>query len=264
MRYFMDKKYQMFIEKVKAKTGIDLSLYKEGQMKRRILSFMTQRGFSDLLDFFYAMDQDQKLFESFLDRITINVTSFYRNQYRWEVLEKKIFPLLLEKTKNLKIWSAACSSGEEPFTIAMVLSKYLPLSQIRILATDIDENSIKKAKLGVYNERALEEVPPNVKLQYFTQSNGLFKLDEEIKKTVTFKKHNLLSDSYPSQLDLIVCRNVLIYFTDEAKNEIYKNFNKALKIGGILFVGSTEQIFFPETYGFEVADTFFYRKIKDL
>ena len=260
----MDNEYQIFIEKVKKKTGIDLSLYKEAQMKRRITSFYIQRGFKSLLEFFDQMDKDQKLLEAFLDRITINVTQFYRNQYRWEVLEKKIFPMLLERSKNLKIWSAACSSGEEPYSISMVLSKLIPLNQINILATDIDENSIAKAKQGLYNERSLEEVPSDIKEKYFTEMNGLYKVDERIKRTVTFKRHNLLKDPYPDQMDLIVCRNVLIYFTDEAKNDIYRNFNKALKIGGILFVGSTEQIFFPDTFGFETVDTFFYRKTRDV
>ncbi|SOC37716.1 CheR family methyltransferase [Ureibacillus acetophenoni] len=252
--------YEQFIEGIKRKTGIDLGLYKEAQMKRRLTSLYEKRGFRNFVEFLYALEKDRDLMNEFLDRMTINVSEFYRNGKRWEVLQEKIFPLLLKQNRRLKIWSAACSTGEEPYTISMVLSNYLPLSQIQILATDIDENVIQKAKLGLYPERSLAEVPENMKSKYFINEEPYFKIKDEIKHTVTFKKHNLLRDVYDTNFDLIVCRNVMIYFTEEAKDQIYQNFSNSLRSGGILFVGSTEQIFNPARYGFEVEDTFFYRK----
>ena len=159
------------------------------------------------------------------------------------------------------MWSAACSTGEEPYTLSMILSKYIPLSKGVITATDIDKNAIQRAMNGVYPERSLSEIPQEMKSKYFTQEGPLFKLDDEVKKSVTFKKQNLLSDPFEGKYDLIVCRNVLIYFTEDAKNQLYKKFNAALKPGGVLFVGSTEQIFNPAQYGFETEDTFFYKKI---
>jgi chemotaxis protein methyltransferase CheR len=254
--------YQQFILNVKRKTGIDLAQYKEAQMKRRLTSLYEKRGFKNFYEFFKAMEADQKLFHEFLDRMTINVSEFYRNAKRWEVLEKKILPKLFERSKRLKVWSAACSTGEEPYTLAIILSKFMPLSQVSVLATDIDENVISRAKIGIYPERSLQEVPEDVKKKFFTKEGMHYKISEDIKKAVTFKKHNLLADSFDTNFDLIVCRNVLIYFTEEAKHELYHKFNKALKPGGIFFVGSTEQIFNPGLYGFDTEDTFFYRKIE--
>lgn len=254
--------YQQFIANVKKKTGIDLAQYKEAQMKRRLTSLYEKRGFQNFHEFFKAMEKNEALFHEFLDRMTINVSEFYRNANRWEVLEKKILPKLLERNRRLKVWSAACSTGEEPYTLVMVLSKFLPLSQISVLATDIDENAISRAKIGVYAERSLQEVPEEMKKKFFTKEGMYYKIDENIKKAVTFKKHNLLADPFDTNYDLIVCRNVLIYFTEEAKQVLYHKFNKALRPGGILFVGSTEQIFNPSSYEFDTEDTFFYRKME--
>ncbi|MBU8879097.1 protein-glutamate O-methyltransferase CheR [Bacillus sp. FJAT-29790] len=256
----MSRDYQDFVANIKKKTGIDLSLYKEAQMKRRLLSLYEKKGFRSFNDFFNAISKDKVLLNEFLDRMTINVSEFYRNAKRWEVLEKKILPKLLERNKRLKIWSAACSTGEEPYTIAMVMSRFMPLSQVQITATDIDENVIARAKVGVYPERSLNEVPEDMKRKYFTSDGSLYRVSEDVKKTVTFRKQNLLADPFGGPFDLIICRNVLIYFTEEAKEELYYKFSGALKSDGIFFVGSTEQIFSPGKYDFETEDTFFYRK----
>lgn len=256
----MTKDYEQFVENIKRITGIDLSLYKEAQMKRRLTSLYEKKGFRSFNEYFMALKENKTHLDEFLDRMTINVSEFYRNGKRWEVLEKKILPKLLAKNSRLKIWSAACSTGEEPYTIAMIMSKLQPLSQVQILATDIDENVISRAKIGAYPERALNEVPDDIRRKYFKQDGSLFYISDEIKKTVTFKKQNLLADPFAGPYDLIVCRNVLIYFTEEAKDILYKKFSSALKEDGIFFVGSTEQIFNPSLYDFETEDTFFYRK----
>lgn len=253
--------YEEFITNIERKTGIDLALYKEAQMKRRLTSLYEKRGFNSFSEFFKGIEKNRELLDEFLDRMTINVSEFYRNGKRWEVLQDKIFPRLLQSNKRLKIWSAACSTGEEPYSLAMVLSNYLPLSQISILATDLDENAIAKAKAGVYPERSITEVPANIKTKYFDKEGSFYKVKDEIKRTVTFKKHNLLKDPYDHHYDLIVCRNVMIYFTEEAKDQIYQSFSKSLRSGGVLFVGSTEQIFNPSRYSFDIEDTFFYKKM---
>lgn len=252
--------YQTFSESIKKKTGIDLSLYKEVQMKRRLTSLRDKKGFTDFSSYFKALISDKELMDEFLDKMTINVSEFYRNSTRWNVLENKILPNLLKKNKKIKIWSAACSTGDEPYTLAMMLSQYVDLANVSILATDLDDKILERAKKGIYTERALNEVPPKLKEQFFTKDGSLYVIDEKVKKAITFKKHNLLSDPYPSNFDLIVCRNVLIYFTEEAKSIIYNKFNQSLVDQGVFFVGSTEQIFTPEKYGFQVLDTFFYQK----
>ncbi|MGM0873995.1 MAG: CheR family methyltransferase [Bacillota bacterium] len=256
----VDQDYEQFIKKIKQKTGIDLSLYKEAQMKRRLISLYEKRGYSSFSDFYNGLCKKNELYYEFLDRMTINVSEFYRNYKRWQVLEEKILPSLLEKNNHLKIWSAACSTGEEPYTIAMILSNLVPSSKVKILATDIDENVLARAKLGIYPERSLYEVPDVMKKKYFKQEGTNYKISEQITNTVQFKKQNLLSDPFETQFDLIVCRNVLIYFTEEAKETLYKKFSGALKSQGVFFVGSTEQIFNADRYQLTSVDTFFYQK----
>lgn len=252
--------YQGFIQSIKGKTGIDLALYKEAQMKRRLASLRDKRGYKDFSEYFNALIKSQDLFDEFLERMTINVSEFYRNPKRWEILEKKILPRLLEGNKRLKVWSAACSTGEEPYTLAMIMSKLMPASNISILATDIDRAILDRAKVGIYTDRSIKDVPKQIIEKNFINDGMGFKVKDDIKKLITFKQQNLLADRFDTNFDLIVCRNVMIYFTEEAKHELYHKFSKSLRMDGAFFVGSTEQIFNPGQYGFETEDTFFYRR----
>jgi chemotaxis protein methyltransferase CheR len=256
-----DRDFLQFISNVKRKTGIDLALYKEAQMKRRLTSLRVKRGYNTFESFFEAMTKDQELFNEFLDRMTINVSEFFRNPSRWQVLETKIIPRLLKERGRLKCWSAACSTGEEPYSLAMLLSRFMPLHEIDITATDIDEGAIAKAKRGIYTDRSLQDAPKDLVSKYFKKEGIMFAISDEIKRLIKFKRHNILADPFDKNYDLIICRNVMIYFTEEAKHELYHKFAASLRPGGVLFVGSTEQIFQPQQYGFEPEDTFFYRKV---
>src|SRR5213080_1438518 len=249
--------YERFIIQIKRKTGIDLSLYKEAQMKRRLISLYEKRGFSSFQDFFKEINMNQNLLNEFLDRLTINVSEFFRNYKRWEVLESKIMPEIFKINKRPKIWSAACSTGEEAYTIAMLVMGLVLRSDIQILATDIDQNALIRAKIGAYLEKSINEFPERVKQRFFNRNGDYYYVSDEIKKMVSFKKHNLLADPFGGPYDLIICRNVLIYFTEEAKNLLYQKFRAALKKDGILFVGSTEQIFNPGLYQLKTEETFF-------
>lgn len=260
----MDKDYSEFVKHIKKKLNIDLNLYKEAQMKRRLTSLRDKRGFNNFESYYQAIDQDQILLTEFIDRLTINVSEFYRNPKRWDALKNKVIPNLIKTTNKLTIWSAACSTGEEPYSLALLMREHFPATDYTIMATDIDEKVLEQAKQGIYQHKSLKELPQELVLKSFTNNNGLFAIKDSIKQNITFKKHNLLSDPYPKNVDLIVCRNVLIYFTDEAKDSIYNNFSKSLRDSGILFVGSTEQIFQPLTYNLSVFDTFFYQKTSEL
>lgn len=256
-----DPDYLAFIQHIKQSTGIDLSEYKEAQMKRRLTTLRVKNGHHSFASFYEAISKDKNLFYEFLDRMTINVSEFWRNPNRWEVLRDVILPELSAGGKQkLKVWSAACSTGEEPYTLAMILDGKGLLGQASLVATDIDEGALAKAKQGLYVERSLKDVPPEVASRYFSQEGPLFKFSEQLKKNVQFRKQNLLLDRFEDNHDLIVCRNVMIYFTEEAKNKLYHKFANALRPGGYLFVGSTEQIFTPGQYGLEPTETFFYRK----
>jgi len=254
--------YESFKQKVLNKTGIDLSLYKEKQMKRRLSSLAKRNGFDDFESYYKGISANKELFEEFVNYMTINVSEFYRNPEQWKVLEEDVIPKLLSKKKQLRVWSAACSTGEEPYSMVMLLSNFMPLDQIKIYATDLDEQAIEKAKRGQYTEKSLKNLPNNFIRDYFDKKGGIYEIKETIKKRVEFKKHNLLSDRYMDRCDLIVCRNVLIYFTEEAKSEIYTKFSRSLEKEGYLFVGSTEQIIMPSKYNLKALKTFFYGRIE--
>ena len=253
--------YDWFMEQFYKLTGINLLEYKRPQMERRLTSLRDRRGFSTFEAYMKAVSINKELLAELLDRMTINVSEFYRNEARWDVLAQKILPKI-QRQSGLKVWSAACSTGEEPYTILMVLSEIISLNNISLLATDIDDLALAAAKTGEYSRDLLKPVPQEFIKKYFSSSPGdRFVVSDSLRNRITFKKHNLLRDSYPIEQDLIVCRNVLIYFTDEAKQQVYQKFARALRPGGVLFVGSTEQIFHSEALGFKQIEPFFYQKM---
>ncbi len=257
----MTDNYESFKADVLQLTKIDLNAYKERQMKRRIDSLIGKHHYTTYRQYVDALRKDRALFHEFVNYLTINVSEFYRNPEQWVTLEKKILPELMKKSSSLKIWSAACSTGDEPYSLVMLLSKFMPLSKIRIMATDIDLQVLDKARMGLYNIKSLKGLPDEFLRKYFTKVNDTnYQISSDIKNCVEFKQHNLLKDTYPVQCDLIVCRNVLIYFTEEAKDDIYRKFNAALKPDCFLFVGSTEQIIQPEKLGYHTYQSFFYQK----
>lgn len=253
--------YEEFKKDIFALTKIDLNAYKEKQMKRRIDTLITKNQINNYKEYVALIKKDAERFEQFVNFLTINVSEFYRNPEQWQILDKEVFPTLIQKFgKNLKIWSAACSTGDEPYSLVMALSKYMPLNQIKIIATDIDKQVLDKARMGLYNAKSIASVPEEFKKKYFKPIGSSYQISDEIKRQVEFKEHNLLKDSYPSGCHLIVCRNVLIYFTEEAKDEIYKKFNAALNKEGILFIGSTEQIMNYKELNYQRKQSFFFEK----
>lgn len=258
----MANDYESFKKKVFQLTTIDLNAYKERQMKRRIDTLIARNKYSDYDSYVDALRTNQELFEEFVNYLTINVSEFYRNPQFWDDLEKDIIPALISQYgQNLKIWSAACSTGDEPYSLVMMLSRLLPLNRIKIIATDIDKQVLEKAKVGLYSASSLANLPQEFKNKYFTSVGNSYKISDEIKKCVEFRQHNLLKDAYPTGCHLIVCRNVVIYFTEEAKEEIYRKFNSSLVPNGILFVGSTEQIINYKECGYASKKIFFYEKV---
>ncbi len=253
--------YEYFKKEILALTGIDLNCYKEKQMKRRIDTLIAKHKIVGYDNYVAGLKGDKDLFEEFVNYITINVSEFYRNPEQWKLLDEQVIPELIQKFgKNLKVWSAACSTGDEPYSLVMALSKHIPLSNIKIFATDLDKQVIAKAKVGLYNEKSIVSVPDEFKKKYFTQVGPSYKIADEIKARVEFKEHNLLKDAYPTDCHLIVCRNVLIYFTEEAKDEVFRKYHKSLAKGGVLFIGSTEQIINYKEMGYERKNSFFYQK----
>lgn len=257
----MFEDYEKLKKDVYALTKIDLNCYKEKQMRRRIDTLITKNKITSYDDYVKLIKSNPEKFEEFVNFLTINVSEFYRNPEQWEVLDKDVFPRLIQKFgKSLKVWSAACSTGDEPYSLVMALSRHVPLSNIKIIATDIDKQVLDKARMGLYNAKSISSVPEDFKKKYFTQVGGSYQISDEIKKCVEFKEHNLLKDPYPTGCHLIVCRNVVIYFTEEAKDEIYRKFNQSLVKEGVLFIGSTEQITNYKDLNYIRNKSFFFEK----
>lgn len=259
----MADNYETFKEQVYNLTKIDLNAYKERQMKRRIDALIAKHKIDSYNVYVDTLRKNPVMFEEFINYLTINVSEFYRNPDQWNLLEQEVLPYLFNQFgNNIKIWSAACSTGDEPYSLVMLLSKFIPLSRIKVIATDIDKQILEKARLGLYNVKSLKGLPDEFVKKYFREINDkTYQISDSIKACVEFKQHDLLKEQYPSNCDLIICRNVLIYFTEEAKLDIYRKFNSSLKKDGILFVGSTEQIIQPQHLQFATYKSFFYKKI---
>lgn len=255
--------YKGFTEEIKKMCNIDLSNYKEKQMKRRIESLIRRNGHEsyDSYSYLELLKRSKHHLKEFLDYITINVSEFFRNPAQWQVLEREIIPDLLKYKKRLRVWSSACSTGEEPYSLAMIFDKMMIKSRVEIIASDIDRVAIEKAQQGVYTAKGITNIPSAMVKTYFEQEDDKYIIKDHIKNMVNFKILNLLEDNYPTGCDLILCRNVMIYFTEDTKEKLYKKFYDALSDRGVFFVGSTEQIIMPYKYGFSNLKNFFYQKI---
>jgi len=241
--------------------GINLSAYKPEQLNRRINSLMTRVGIKSLDEYSKVIKNNLEQKQKFLDFITINVTEFFRNPELFDDLEKQLAQELLSNNPNFKVWSAACSIGCEPYTLGIILNKLSPNGRHNIIATDIDETILTRAKAGEYTQNEMKGVKDSDLSKYFSIKDDKYYIESKIKSMVTFKKHDLILDKYDNSFDLIVCRNVVIYFNNDVKQEIYKKFSNSLKKGGLLFVGATESIYNYRDYGFEKASTFIYKKV---
>lgn len=256
-----DKDWELFKKKLNDKTGIDLQLYKEAQMRRRIANLVTRAEFDSFTAYFNDAVQDKDKFAAFIEYLTINVSEFFRNPDKFDIVEKEIIPYLLKSSRKLNIWSAGCSIGAEPYTLSIITKELTPSTRHRILATDLDVEILAKAKKGIYAESEIKAMRPDRKAKYFTKlPDGKYAVNADIKAAVEFKRHNLLKDPFEKEFDFILCRNVVIYFTEEAKDVLYSNFFNSLKPGGILFVGATEAILNYRKMGYTSFKPFFYQK----
>ncbi|NPV88271.1 protein-glutamate O-methyltransferase CheR [Coprothermobacteraceae bacterium] len=235
----------------------DLSGYSKSTLTRRTAYFMGIYGITSVQELADKLVRDNTLFQDFLDKLTINVTEFFRDPCAWTELVKLLAPF---RSKSLSAWSAGCSVGCEPYTLAMVL-KENGFSARRILATDIDKVALQRAREGIYELKEVKRVPPPY-MKYFSKVGDRYAVVESIKKMVTFRHQNLLKDDFPQEeMDLILFRNVVIYFNQESHELLWGKFSKALKPGGLLFVGGSEVIFDPKKYDLKLLSHGFYRRV---
>jgi chemotaxis protein methyltransferase CheR len=260
---FGDAQYADFQRKIEAKTGIKLVDYKPEQMRRRVSMMALRAGFESYTDYYAAMERDQAVLTAFLDKMTINVSELLRNPPRFDDLMQRILPKVLNdrQVSSLNIWSAGCSYGAEAYTLAMLMHQRDPHAGDKILGTDIDVEILRRARDPQFSAADMTNISPERRAAHFQQIGDKWTVQQHLRSRVSFARHDLLSDPYPrNEYDLILCRNVVIYFTDVAKERIYRGFYEALNPGGILFVGGTERLADHRAIGFELVIPFFYRK----
>ncbi len=249
-----------FKEQIKQNFCLDLDSYKEKQLKRRIDNLMEREKKKDYVEYMGLLLASKETYEKFLDTLTINVTEFFRDKEAFTFFERNILPILI-KNKYLKIWSAACANGAEPYSVAILLKELTPGCVYQIEATDIDANVLKMAMTGKYNVECLRNVSPHRLARFFYQDGEHYVIKEQVKQKVFFKKHDLLRDFFGQNYNLIICRNVVIYFTPQAQSQLYVKFYHSLAPEGILFTGGSEIILNYAEKGFERIAPCFYKKV---
>lgn len=262
-----DADWEQFVKKMRDQGGIDLQCYRPEQMRRRLGSLMQRSQAHTFTEYSQVLARDPQRLQEFRDFFTINVSEFFRNADKFEQLRTVILPQLLETRPRLRVWSAACSYGAEPFSVAMILSELTPGTRHLIVGTDIDRTILDRARAGdTFTPADVLHVPEGYKRRFITPSknhDGLFAVDSTIRSAVTFRAHDLLKDPFERDFDLILCRNVVIYFTDETKRKLFQNFRGSLREGGILFVGGTEMVDHAADIGFKTQLLSFYRKTSE-
>ena len=252
---------------IKHTLKIDLKNYKDEQMKRRLDSWLIRSHFNTWKEYFSMLSTDETELERFRNYLTINVTEFFRDPNRWDTLHQEIVPYLIKNSmtyrqiEGLKLWSAGCSIGTEAYSLAILMGETAPSQKYSILATDLDRGALSKARAGgPYTQEDLHNLSLMQRQKHITPAPPYY-VSEKIKKNIRFEEQDLFANRFESGFDLIVCRNVVIYFTAEAKNTLYAKFCEALRPGGILFLGGTEIISGPIKFGLKNFGISFYKKV---
>jgi chemotaxis protein methyltransferase CheR len=255
--------FEAFRKRAYQITGLDLTSYKAPQMHRRLSALMTRLKVATFPEYARILECDPRRRQEFRDYVTINVSEFFRDPDRFGDLERRVLPSLVRGGTAVRIWSAGCSNGAEPYSLSILLSELAPGRRHLILATDVDQTILERARAGTgYLANDLRNVGgPRINRWFVAAPDGRFNVVPAARAPIRFVKHDLLRDRFPSgPFDLIACRNVVIYFTEEAKERIYEGFVRALAPGGVLFVGGTEAIMRPQIHGLSVMGAGFYRK----
>jgi chemotaxis protein methyltransferase CheR len=235
-----DQEYGQLKIKLLDLVGVDLNFYKEAQMRRRLGNYLSINAGGNTPNFLQELKRDADKRAALKDFITINVSEFYRDPEQWESFKKAVMTKF-KPGAPVNIWSAGCSIGAEAYTLAILFAEVG--LDARITGTDIDDGVLARATAGgPYSTADLRSMPDLLRKKYFTTSDGGEFVIPSIRQRVQFKKHDLLKDRYGTNYDIVLCRNVIIYFTDEAKQEIFKGFRNSLKPTGALFIGATEAI----------------------
>ncbi len=242
---------------IKANYGIDL-MQKKVLLEGRLANHLTERGFESFDEYINVIFTDITGDETkiLLNKVTTNYTFFMREPEHFDFFKTSVLPTMetMLRDRDLRIWSAGCSSGEEPYGLAMIMQEYFGdkkhMWDTKVLATDISDEAIMKAKLGIYNQESMKNVSNNYKNKFFDKHiDGAYKVSDKIKSEVVIRKFNLMEEIFPfkKKFHIIFCRNVMIYFDQKTKNELINKFYDYTEPGGYLFIGHSEYINRDET-----------------
>ena len=256
-----DRQYARVIRQLSDLINIDLERYEPGPMRQRLegyFSLVDERTAEDHLDSIRSDAASREALRSF---ITVSASAFFRDPEQFEVLATQVLPSLVRGKSRFTAWSAGCSSGAEPYSMAMVLEGVCPGLDYRVLGTDVDRMMLARARArGPYAPAELTNVSRERLTRHFSRENGNYRVRPELRRRVTFRLHDLLRDEFEGSFDLILCRNVTIYLSEEARNELVPEFVDALCPGGVLFVGATEPVANAAAAGLEQIRGPFYRR----
>ncbi len=240
---------EALLEYLREARGFDFSGYKRATLARRVTKRLAEVGAEGYDGYVAFLEANPREFVELFNTILINVTAFFRDPEAWEYLATETIPRLLEEipaAEAIRVWSAGCASGEEAYTTAIVLLEALGEDQfkrrVKIYATDLDEEALSEARAALYSEKDLAEMPAELRDRYFVESGRGFAFRPDLRRSVIFGRNELLEDAPISRIDLLVCRNVLMYFTAEAQTRILSQFNFALRDRGYLFLGKSEML----------------------
>lgn len=250
-RVCTDKDFITLKKQIFRSTSLDLGQYKDSYLQRRIGVRMRCCGSKVYSDYSHFLNSNPGEYDKLLDDLTINVTQFFRDPIVFRAMEEEVLPLLIyDKVKqgkgDITIWSAGCSSGEEPYSIAIMLRELLGEEfgnfNVTIIGSDIDDPSLEAASVGKYLPRQLTNVRKEYLERYFALEGEMYQISQEILGMVDFRKIDLIASKPPARFDCIFCRNVVIYFTREMQEHLYMKFYEALNQGGYFVMGNTETL----------------------
>jgi chemotaxis protein methyltransferase CheR len=240
-------------------TGIDLLQYKRRQMERRVRTFADRRA-SDLAAYLELLTTNRDELNDFLDRVTINVSQLWRNPEQWDALARIVVELA--ETGTLRAWSAGCSYGAEAYTLAAIAREVAPHVRLEILGTDIDKRMVARAREGRFTIEDARSAPPAQLNRWFDREPDGWRAKPELRLLTRFDTGDLLNDRVqPGRFDLVLCRNVVIYFTEPVRDALHNRLIESLRPGGYLMVGSSERVAEPRSLGLECPAPFIYRKV---
>ncbi len=242
-----NREFESLLTYIKTVRGFDFTGYKRSSLTRRVHKRMQVLGieeFSDYQDYLQVHPQE---FIDLFNTILINVTGFFRDRDTWDYLSREIIPKIAEDgEQTIRVWSAGCASGQEAYTLAIVLAEFLDINvfkeRVKIYATDLDEEALNQARQGVYSSREVNTIPPELLKRYFDHSENSYVFRKDLRRSVIFGRHNLIGDAPISRIDLLVCRNTLMYFNAEAQGKIISRFHFALNDKGFLLLGKAEML----------------------